>query len=114
MALLHQNLNLNQHDQYQQDFLHDLCCLLRFLQYTVKNVVDNIDHVKNLVGIDHVGLGSDFDGEVPLPEDINDVSKFPNLIEELLIRGYTEDEIDKILNGNILRVWKAVREFAKN
>ena len=80
---------------------------------TVKNVVDNIDHVRNLVGIDHVGLGSDFDGEVPLPEDINDVSKFPNLIEELLLRGYTENEIDKILNGNILRVWKAVRAFAK-
>ena len=72
------------------------------MKVTVKNVVDNIDHVKNLVGIDHVGLGSDFDGEVPLPEDIDDVSKFPNLIEELLLRGYTEDEIDKILNGNIL------------
>ena len=50
---------------------------------------------------------------MPLPEDIDDVSKFPNLIEELLLRGYTEDEIDKILNGNILRVWKAVRAFAK-
>ena len=84
------------------------------MKVTVKNVVDNIDRVKNLVGIDHVGLGSDFDGEVPLPEDINDVSKFPNLIEELLIRGYSEEEIDKILNGNILRVWKAVKEFAKN
>ena len=81
---------------------------------TVKNVVDNIDRVKNLVGIDHVGLGSDFDGEVPLPEDINDVSKFPNLIEELLVRGYSESEIDQILNGNILRVWKAVKEFSKS
>ena len=83
------------------------------MKVTVKNVVDNIDHVKYLVGIDHVGLGSDFDGEVPLPEDIDDVSKFHNLIEELLLRVYTEDEIDKILNGNILRVWKAVRAFAK-
>ena len=81
---------------------------------TVKNVVDNIDRVKNLVGIDHVGLGSDFDGEVPLPEDINDVSKFPNLIEELLVRGYSESEIDQILNGNILRVWKAVKEFSES
>ena len=68
--------------------------------------------VRDLVGIDHVGFGSDFDGEVPLPEDINDVSKFPNLIEELLIRGYTESEIDKILNENILRVWKEVRALA--
>ncbi len=81
---------------------------------TVKNIVDNIDRVKNLVGIDHVGLGSDFDGEVPLPEDINDVSKFPNLIEELLVRGYSESEIDQILNGNFLRVWKAVKEFSKS
>ena len=51
-------------------------------------------------------------GKFPLPEDINDVSKFPNLIEELLMRGYTESEIDKILNGNILRVWKEVRALA--
>ena len=59
-----------------------------------------------------MGFGSDFDGEVPLPDDINDVSKFPNLIEELLFRGYSESEIDKILNGNILRVWKEVRSLA--
>ena len=82
------------------------------IEVSVKNVVDHIDRVRDLVGIDHVGFGSDFDGEVPLPEDINDVSKFPNLIEELLIRGYTESEIDKILNENILRVWKEVRALA--
>ena len=61
---------------------------------------------------DSVGLGSDFDGEVPLPDDLNDVSKFPNLIEELLDRGYSKEDLQKILNGNILRVWKEVKNLA--
>ena len=82
------------------------------IKVSVKNVADHIDRVKDLVGIDHVGLGSDFDGEVPLPDDLNDVSKFPNLIEELLNRGYTKEDLRKILNGNILRVWKEVKNLA--
>ena len=82
------------------------------IKVSVKNVADHIDRVRDLVGIDHVGLGSDFDGEVPLPDDLNDVSKFPNLIEELLNRGYLKEDLQKILNGNILRVWKEVKNLA--
>ena len=81
---------------------------------TVKDVADHIDHVKNLVGIDYVGLGSDFNGTGGLlPVDLNDVSKYPNLVYELLIRCYSDEEIEKILGGNLLRVWKQVEEIAR-
>lgn len=76
---------------------------------TVKDVANQIDHIKNLVGIDYVGLGSDFNGVGGLlPVGLEDVSKYPNLVYELLVRGYSTDEIQKILGGNLLRVWKQV------
>ena len=81
---------------------------------TVKDVANHIDHVKNLVGVDYIGLGSDFNGTGGLlPVDLNDVSKYPNLVYELLVRGYTDEEIQKILGGNLLRVWKQVEEVSK-
>ena len=84
-----------------------------FSSATVKDVANHIDHVKNLVGIDYVGLGSDFDGTGGLlPVDLNDVSKYPNLVYELLLRGYSDEEIEKILGGNLLRVWKQVEEVS--
>lgn len=73
---------------------------------SLTNVADHIDYLKKLVGIDHIGLGSDFDGVGnALPHDLNDVSKYPDLIAELLRRGYTEEDIRKICSGNTLRVW---------
>jgi membrane dipeptidase len=75
---------------------------------SVRDVADHIDHIKRLVGIEHVGLGSDFDGVgLALPPDLADVSHFPVLIGELLRRGYTDEEIRKICSGNVLRVWRA-------
>jgi len=80
---------------------------------TVKDVADHIDHVKNLVGIDYVGLGSDFNGTGGmLAVGLEDVSKYPNLVYELLLRDYTENEIAKVLGGNLLRVWKEVEQTA--
>ncbi len=80
---------------------------------TVQRVADHIDHVKNLVGIDYIGLGSDFDGVGDsLPTGLKDVSMFPNLIAELLKRGYSKEDIEKICYKNIFRVWKAVEDFA--
>ena len=77
----------------------------------VERVADHIDHVKNIAGIDHVGLGSDFDGVGDsLPEGLKDVSMYPNLIYVLLKRGYTEDDIQKICSGNVFRVWNKVIE----
>lgn len=84
-----------------------------FSSATVKDVANHIDHIKNLVGVDYVGLGSDFNGTGGLlPVDLNDVSKYPNLVYELLTRGYADEEIQKILGGNLLRVWKQVEEVA--
>jgi membrane dipeptidase len=81
----------------------------------VTDVADHIDHVVKLAGVDAVGLGSDFDGVGDsLPTKLKDVSMFPNLIEELLKRGYSEKDIDKICGQNALRVWKAVEDFAKS
>ena len=80
----------------------------------VEHVADHIDHVKKLVGIDHVGIGSDFDGVGDsLPEGLKDVSMYPNLIYVLLKRGYTEGEIEKVCSGNIFRVWGRVAMVAK-
>ena len=81
----------------------------------VKKVADHIDHVKDLVGIDHIGFGSDFDGVGDsLPDGLKDVSEFPNLILELLNRGYTEEDIKKICYKNTYRVWNKVIEVASN
>ena len=81
----------------------------------VSIVADHIDRAVNLVGIDHVGLGSDFDGVGDsLPEGLKDVSMYPNLINELLTRGYTKEDLEKILSGNLLRVWKQVESYARN
>ena len=80
---------------------------------SVKDVANHIDHIKNLVGIDYVGVGSDFDGTGGLlPVGLEDVYKYPNLVYELLQRGYSDNDIEKILGGNLLRVWKQVEEIA--
>lgn len=77
-------------------------------------VADHIDHVVKLVGIDHVGLGSDFDGVGPtLPRGLEDASKIPNLIQVLLDRGYSDQDIRKICGENALRVWSKVEEVSK-
>ena len=78
---------------------------------SVKNLVDHIDHVKNLVGVDYVGIGSDFDGGGGL-RDCADVSQFPNITSELVRRGYSEKEIRKIWGGNLLRVFREVEKCA--
>ena len=79
----------------------------------VETVANHIDHVVKLAGIDHVGLGSDYDGVGDsLPTGLKDVSQYPNLIYVLLKRGYSEEDIEKICSGNVFRVWKKVIEVA--
>jgi membrane dipeptidase len=80
---------------------------------TLDTVLDHIDHVVQLVGIDYVGIGSDYDGVGDsLPIGLKDVSTYPNLIHGLLQRGYSETAIAKILSGNLLRVWREVEAYA--
>ena len=78
--------------------------LKRLPPVTVARIVDHVDHIVKLVGIDHVGIGSDFDGVQAVPSDLKSVADLPNLTAELLRRGYSESDIDKILGGNMLRV----------
>jgi membrane dipeptidase len=71
---------------------------------SVARIVDHIDHIVRLVGVEHVGVGSDFDGIQAVPADLSSVAQLPNLTAELLRRGYTEEDVDRILGGNVLRV----------
>ena len=81
----------------------------------VERVADHIDHVVALAGIDHVGLGSDFDGVGDsLPTGLKDVAGYPNLIYELLKRGYSEIDIEKICYRNLFRVWREVEQVASD
>lgn len=79
---------------------------------TVKHVVDHIDHIVKVAGIDHVGIGCDFDGGGGI-EGIFDASEVMNITIELVKRGYTEEQIEKIWGGNFIRVFKEVEEVAK-
>ena len=70
----------------------------------VSRIVDHIDHIVKLVGVDHVGIGSDFDGVQSTTTDLATVADLPNLTKELLQRGYSASDVEKILGGNMLRV----------
>jgi membrane dipeptidase len=84
-----------------------------FPRGTIADVADHIDHITKVAGLDHVGIGSDFDGVSSVPEGLEDVSCFPRLTEELLRRGYSETDIHKFLGGNILRVLRRAEEVAR-
>jgi membrane dipeptidase len=79
---------------------------------TVAQVADHIDHVRKVAGIDHVGYGSDFDGISSAPSGLEDVSTFPALTAELLRRGYSDDDVKKVLGLNLLRVMRAAEAAA--
>jgi len=75
---------------------------------TIEILLDHIDYIKNLVGIDHIGIGSDFDGGITPPVELYDATTYPILTKRLFERGYKEDEVKKILGGNFLRLFKKV------
>jgi membrane dipeptidase len=78
-----------------------------------ERIADHIDHVVKVAGVDHVGLGSDFDGIDSAPRGMEDVSRLPNLVRELARRGYSEEDLEKIVGGNLLRVMRQVEEVAR-
>ena len=81
---------------------------------SLEQVLDHIDHVVELIGIDYVGIGSDYDGVGDsLPTGLKDVSSYPNLVQGLMDRGYSDKDIKKILSGNMLRVWQQAEAYAK-
>jgi len=85
----------------------------QFPRPPLKSLIDHIDHVAKVAGIDHVGLGSDFDGVTSLPQGIDSVADLPKITEALMQRGYSANDVRKILGGNILRVMHQVEATAK-
>ncbi len=79
---------------------------------TLAQVADHIDHIRKLAGIDHIGIGGDFDGTESLPQGLEDVSKYPDLIAELIRRGYSDDDVQKILGKNVLRAMRGAEDVA--
>jgi membrane dipeptidase len=85
----------------------------QFPRPPLKSLIDHIDHVAQVAGIDHVGLGSDFDGITSSPQGLDSVADLPKITEALFQRGYTREQIQKILGGNLLRVMHEVEATAK-
>ena len=93
---------------YQEWFKAD-----KFPRGTISTVVDHIDHIVKVAGIDNVGIGSDFDGITAWPVGLEDVASYPRLTEELLKRGYSEGDVHKILGGNVLRAFREAGKVSK-
>ena len=86
-------------------------------KHPVGNVLDVVRHIRyavDLVGVDHVGLGSDFDGIFALPAGLQDVGEYPNLIAALLDDGFSDADIAKICGANVMRVWKEIEARASS
>jgi membrane dipeptidase len=80
---------------------------------TVHDIVDHIDHIVKVAGVDHAGIGSDFDGVTKLPKQLSDVSCYPLITQVLLDRGYTKEQIHKILGGNVMRVFADAEKVSR-
>jgi membrane dipeptidase len=94
-------------DYANEEFRKDLAAMKTGLA-SLSDVADHVDHMVKVAGIDHIGIGSDFDGITSPPEGLQDISKMPSLVAVLLKRGYSEQDIKKILGGNYLRVIREV------
>jgi len=79
---------------------------------TLADVADHVEHVVKMSGVDHVGIGGDFDGSVIWPIGLEDVSCYPNLFAELIRRGWTDADLGKLAGGNVLRVMRAAESVA--
>jgi membrane dipeptidase len=95
-------------DEYaDKEYRADLAAMKAGLA-TISEVADHVDHIVKIAGIDHVGIGSDYDGITSPPQGLEDISKMPALVAVLLKRGYSEQDVKKILGGNYLRVIREV------
>ena len=76
-------------------------------------MLDHIEHIIKVAGVNHVGLGSDYDGIGMLPKQLEDVTSYPLITQGLIDRGYSDDDIRKVLGLNLMRVWKKAEDVAK-
>ena len=106
------NQDIGPHERIAADRFRTREYARRLPTVPLARVADHIDHVVRLTGVEHVGLGSDFDGITATPEGLSSVAELPNLTEELLRRGYTAEDVWKILGGNVLRVMEEVERRA--
>ena len=83
------------------------------IRVTIGQVADHVDHVRQLAGVEHVGLGGDYDGNDAWPEGLEDVSGYPRLFAELVKRGWSEEDLARLANGNILRVMRQAEDVAR-
>jgi membrane dipeptidase len=86
---------------------------LKLPRVTTAHVADHVEHVRRVAGVDHVGIGGDFDGAFGFPEDLRDVSMYPNLFAELVLRGWSDEDLAKLASGNFLRVLREVELAAQ-
>ncbi|MEY3432549.1 MAG: hypothetical protein RL131_485, partial [Bacteroidota bacterium] len=91
--------NLQLHEKYKNE--------IDSVRPSLTKLIDHLDHIVQLIGVNHVGLGSDFDGINSSPRELNDVTNMPLITEELVKRGYSKKDIQKILGLNFIRVFKA-------
>jgi membrane dipeptidase len=80
----------------------------------ISKLIDHIDHIVKVAGIDHIGIGADFDGANDMPDRAKDVSMLPNITYELLKRGYSEQDIRKVLGGNLLRAFAEAERVSRS
>lgn len=101
-------LKINPSDFYANLFIHEKYREeMDNTRPPLSMLIDHLDHIVKLIGVDHVGIGSDFDGINSSPRELNDVTNMPLITQELLKRGYTKQDVYKILGGNFIRVFKA-------
>ncbi len=86
---------------------------LKLPKVTIAQVADHVEHARRVAGVDHVGLGGDFDGNDTWPEGLDDVSKYPHLFAELIRRGWSDADLKKLASGNLLRVMRAAEAVAR-
>ena len=82
-------------------------------QVTVAAIADHIEYIRKLAGVDHIGIGSDYDGNTNWPAGLEDVSMFPNLIAELVRRGWSDEDLMKVMGGNVLRALERAEAVAR-
>ena len=97
----------------RQRLWQELKARMPAIKVTIGEVADHVDHVRQVAGVEHVGLGGDYDGNDAWPEGLEDVSGYPRLFAELVQRGWSDDDLARLANGNILRVMRQAEAVAQ-